>query len=311
MRASVLIGLDPWSEDRAPVRFGAAVSRFTGAPLTVVSVDAASEAMGPVGRGQDDAGQPTGEVARRLAQVASELRALGIAAECRVLGGASVPAGLHAAAESLHAGMIVVGATQRGELGRALAGSTADRLLHGAPCPVAVVPDGWEAGGGLHTLAVAFVDTPEGREALDSALALARRAGVRPRVLVAVEPRRFGRAEGGRPGHEATTFDASGADVDAASRRVREVAAGIAPDVEVEVDASVQDAAEFLVAASERVDLLICGSRGYGPKRAVLLGGVSRRVTAEAACPVVVLARGTEVGLRPLVEEDAALAART
>jgi nucleotide-binding universal stress UspA family protein len=49
------------------------------------------------------------------------------------------------------------------------------------------------------------------------------------------------------------------------------------------------------------VDLLICGSRGYGPARSVLLGGVTRRVTAEAHCPVIVLPRGTEAGLQALL----------
>jgi nucleotide-binding universal stress UspA family protein len=44
----------------------------------------------------------------------------------------------------------------------------------------------------------------------------------------------------------------------------------------------------------------VCGSRGYGPRRAVLLGGVSRRVTAEAECPVIVLARGVEASLQAL-----------
>ena len=65
------------------------------------------------------------------------------------------------------------------------------------------------------------------------------------------------------------------------------------------------DPADFLIAASENIDLLVCGSRGYGPRRAVLLGGVSRRVTTEAHCPVIVLARGAEAGLDALIGEQA------
>jgi hypothetical protein len=41
------------------------------------------------------------------------------------------------------------------------------------------------------------------------------------------------------------------------------------------------------------VDLLVMGSRGYGPGLAVLLGGVSRRVTTAARCPVLVMPRGS------------------
>jgi hypothetical protein len=40
------------------------------------------------------------------------------------------------------------------------------------------------------------------------------------------------------------------------------------------------------------------GSRGYGPLRAVLLGGVSRRLMVEAHCPVIVVPRGVEAGSR-------------
>jgi hypothetical protein len=55
------------------------------------------------------------------------------------------------------------------------------------------------------------------------------------------------------------------------------------------------------VRVSEHLDLLVCGSRGYGPVRAVLLGSVSRRVTAQAYCPVIVMARGVKGALEQLM----------
>ncbi len=36
---------------------------------------------------------------------------------------------------------------------------------------------------------------------------------------------------------------------------------------------------------------MVCGSRGYGPVRAVVLGGVSRALVDGAPCPVLVLPR--------------------
>jgi nucleotide-binding universal stress UspA family protein len=39
-------------------------------------------------------------------------------------------------------------------------------------------------------------------------------------------------------------------------------------------------------------DLLVCGSRGYGPVRRVLLGGVSSRVVRHSKVPVVLTPRG-------------------
>ena len=55
------------------------------------------------------------------------------------------------------------------------------------------------------------------------------------------------------------------------------------------------DPATTLVAESELgLDLLLMGSRGYGPVRSVLLGGVSEAVVRGAACPVVVVPRGAD-----------------
>ena len=49
--------------------------------------------------------------------------------------------------------------------------------------------------------------------------------------------------------------------------------------------------ADMLIGLSETVDILVMGSRGYGPLKAVLLGGVSGQVIRSAACPVVVVPR--------------------
>ena len=54
---------------------------------------------------------------------------------------------------------------------------------------------------------------------------------------------------------------------------------------------AVGNAAEILADGSEDLDLLVLGSRGYGPLHSVLVGGVAGRVVREAACPVLVLPR--------------------
>jgi nucleotide-binding universal stress UspA family protein len=303
MPKPILVGYDPRSADRAPIRFGVAAARFIGAPLVVGSV-VADSGGGRMGHGEMEDEVP-GDAASSPEDVRRELAAEGVRAECRAIEGASAPAGLHNAAEQLDAGLLVVGSSARGQRSRLVRGSTAERLLHGAPCPVAVVPRDWEEGGGLSAVGVAFADSPEGREALDSGLALARSAGATVRVLVAIKAKEFGRSAAGRPGGEATSYDAAGAEIDAFRDGLLAEASRIEPGLAVEVDVSAQDAAEFLVAASEHLDLLVCGSRGYGPKRAVLLGGVSGKVTAAAHCPVIVLARGVDEGMRALLGDRA------
>jgi nucleotide-binding universal stress UspA family protein len=54
-------------------------------------------------------------------------------------------------------------------------------------------------------------------------------------------------------------------------------------------------AAEVLVAQSDDLDLLIAGSRGYGPRAAVLLGTTTHALMRRAACPGLVLPRGTSL----------------
>jgi nucleotide-binding universal stress UspA family protein len=95
--------------------------------------------------------------------------------------------------------------------------------------------------------------------------------------------------------------------IDAELRSLAEEAAAVATPaaagVAVDIDVEVADPADVLLALSEEVDVLVCGSRSYGARPAALLGGVTRRVTAEAACPVILLAHGAEVGLRALIAE--------
>jgi nucleotide-binding universal stress UspA family protein len=55
--------------------------------------------------------------------------------------------------------------------------------------------------------------------------------------------------------------------------------------------------AAALASASTDLDLLVCGSRGLGPLRTLLLGGTSHALVRRAACPVLVVPPGTEATL--------------
>jgi nucleotide-binding universal stress UspA family protein len=85
-----------------------------------------------------------------------------------------------------------------------------------------------------------------------------------------------------------------------AEKHLREVVATLHDGVGVGVDTFIGDPGDVLIDLSAHLDLLVCGSRGYGPLRAVLLGSVSRRITAEARCPVIVIPRGVKAALETL-----------
>jgi nucleotide-binding universal stress UspA family protein len=178
--------------------------------------------------------------------------------------------------------------------------------MHGAPCPIAIVPHEWEAGGGLNTIGVAYVDTDEGREALRGAHALARRTGAKLRVLTAVKAglSAYGATEATTPVQAGKGItDIEGELRTQAEKALRRQTEALGDGVPVETDAFVEDPADVLIRVSENLDLIVCGSRGYGPLRAVLLGGVSRRLAADARCPVIVLPRGVEASLEALMAE--------
>jgi nucleotide-binding universal stress UspA family protein len=64
-----------------------------------------------------------------------------------------------------------------------------------------------------------------------------------------------------------------------------------------------------LVTQSEDLDLLVTGSRGYGPLRAVLLGGVTGRLASLARCPLLVVPRGAGASLETPLSASSARAA--
>jgi nucleotide-binding universal stress UspA family protein len=314
MSKPILVGYDPRRADRAPVDFGVAAARFTGAPLVVVAVQAGAPVL-PISPGGT---QPYAiatvdedlvtDCSEALREIEAELGAAGITVECRQLRSTSAARALHEAAEQEDAGLLVVGSSRRSVAGRVLAGSTAQGLLAGAPCPVGVVPLDWTARS-PSTIGVAWVDSPEGHEALRGAHAIARRAGATLRVISVVKVGLGARVEtethtAGQLGKDLE--DVVGEHMLAARKQMERAVEQLGDDVPVELDPLVGDPAEVLVDVSRHVDLLVCGSRGYGPVRAVMLGSVSRRVTAEARCPVIVLPRGVKASLEALVAEAAA-----
>jgi nucleotide-binding universal stress UspA family protein len=308
MARPILCGYDPRRGDRAPLELGLAMARLTGAPLIVAVV----EAIGPTLSGAYVDPDLLPDCSGVVGQLRAESAGAGVSVDCRVVLGTSAARALHLAAEDEDAGLIVVGSSRRSGPGRVLAGATALALLHGAPCPVGVAPQGWTPAsrdGWPATIGVGYVDGDEGREALRGAHALARRAGATLRVITVVRET-LAIALESEPGYVAGQFGRDREDVEGEHRWRAEQAARLAlaeldgdGGPRAEVDALVGDPVDVLVDLSGHLDLLVCGSRGYGPLRAVLLGSVSARVVAAAHCPVIVVARKARASLESLVAE--------
>jgi nucleotide-binding universal stress UspA family protein len=298
--APVIAAFDPHSAARAPVEFGIAASRVTQAPLVVVAVLKGGRRVSSDGTATDGDGA--------LERLHLDLGRRDVAADIRVFDDGTPARGLERAMQELEPELMIVAATRRSAAGSMLIGTTAERVLHASRCPVAVVPQGYEApADGVRLIGVAFAPTPEGRDALAAAAALARSRQVALRAITVLDPRHAGEQSTGlmaRQHHDAApTEDAHARERLGAEAAFRHAVAETAAGLDVDLDVLAQDPADGLVAAAGHVDMLVMGSRAYGPRRGILLGSVSRQVMERAPCPVLVIPRGASEATATLLAD--------
>lgn len=195
---------------------------------------------------------------------------------------------LHRLAEAEHADLLVIGSAHHSKVGRRILGDVGRNVLHGAPCPVAVAPHGYaeRETNAVGSVGVAFDYSPEAQHALTLASALAgeQHAGLRVREVVAPEviP-----AIGGYP--MVNVDELSDELRDNAQQRLDAVVSGLDGDVEVDAQAVLGSAHDQLDELAGEVDLIVCGSRGWGAFRRVMLGSTSDHLVHHAPCAVLVV----------------------
>lgn len=211
----------------------------------------------------------------------------GLVVEARPIESGSPARGLHELADEEGASLIVVGSTHRGAVGRVMVGSVGEVLLAGAPTAVAVAPNGFagEAPGSIGVIGVGFNGSPEGHVALRAAAALAAQTGARLRAIAVEEDFAHARHSLKPPHH--TGFPL-GEELDRALDE-----AGVAGAERVVLKGAT---VSCLCEAGDEVDMLVIGSRGYGPLRHALVGSVSAHLMRSCPVPVVVMPRGAAAG---------------
>ena len=220
---------------------------------------------------------------RRLEAAAVDV---GVDAERHAVADASPARALQRAAQEQDADLLVVGSCHRGAAGRVLLGDVSRGVLHGAPCPVAVVPHRFRATGGrLGTILVAFDGSPEAREALQ--LAANVREDLGASLVVASAIGSF------------SVFNVSPQLIDwkgildaeraEAGDEIRAALDELGAMAETRIVAG--DAGLVIARASEDADVIVTGSRGWGALKRVALGSTSDHLVHHAACPVVVVPR--------------------
>jgi nucleotide-binding universal stress UspA family protein len=286
----IAVGCDGSAGGRDAVALGAAIASATGGQLSLVGVFPPS--FLPV-EGVTDRKTMRAQATRTLRQQ-RDLLAPG--AFVHTVADMSTARALRHFAERRHADLVVIGSSHAAARGHATIGRTGRQLIYDAPFSIAVAERGLhERNRGLRAIGVGYDSGPESHAALAVAGALA--TGARAKLLVrrVVEDRvpvLSGDAW-------ITLADWDHGDIWADERRsaLDEAQAAVSRlELHAEVSATIGDPGYEIRAFSNGVDLVVVGSRRWGPVARLVTGGVGETLVASAGCSVLIVRRPRSTG---------------
>jgi nucleotide-binding universal stress UspA family protein len=209
----------------------------------------------------------------------SERDSAGVQAQLISIQALSPGRGLHEQAESQGADLLVVGSCRHGALGRAMLGDDTRDALNGAPCAVAIAPVSYaEHPAPPARIGIAYNGSPESQRALTIARELSVQTGASLHALEVVSIPTVA--------YTGLVAPALGASIDL---MLEEANARMQKLSDVEGRAAYGLAGEELAAFGDEVDLLILGSRSYGPLKRLVLGSTSDYLQRHSRCALLVL----------------------
>lgn len=202
----------------------------------------------------------------------------------------SAPGGLLQAVAELKAEALVLGSASEGSLGQVVVGSTADRLLHSSPVPLAICPRGYRGSKShrLTRITAAYPGTADSLHVVERCAALAKQLQIPLRVITfAVRGRTMYPPEVG--------LDAETSILQSWALASREALAALKTNGIVGDDVQLQVATgngwdQALDAPDwDDGDLLAIGTSPQGPIARVFLGSKGTKIVRHSPVPVLVL----------------------
>lgn len=187
--------------------------------------------------------------------------------------------GLIRAAEDTEASLIVIGASTRGLASRYSVGNVARALLHAAPVPVALAPQGYRRTDPVTRLTCAVGRRAGADDVIAVAIASAERRGL-PLRLVSLVP-----LDTGLPDPERAEEDANRLLAEAAAP----LAAGGRVSVETARGTSIEEAIDAL--AWDEGEVLLVGSSRLAQHTRIFLGSTAAKILRTLTVPMVVVPR--------------------
>lgn len=216
-------------------------------------------------------------------------------ADVKCIGDASVGRGLHVLAEDTGADLLVIGSSRDGLLHRVMVGDETREALNGASSAVAIAPAGYAgATRMMREIGVGYNGSPESEHALRVARELAAETGAKVSAFEAVSVPTV--VAHGRTAPDSTPI----------KNLVDDARGRIAALGDIEPHAAYGRPAEELAVYSASLDLLVIGSRDYGPLGRLVHGSTTHQLARSARCPLLVLTRAARrVEAKQTVGEEA------
>jgi nucleotide-binding universal stress UspA family protein len=283
----IAVGVDDNPEAFDAMVLATTIARVTTADVILATVypDLPARLLRKLGRGRTEAEA----LLRKLnAFMAPEARAV-------VEADWSVPHALARVVSREHPDLLVLGSSRHALEGRVRIGMHTRQLLGEAKCSLAVAPRGLspEGQGRLTVIGTGYDGTPEAEQAIRQAGSLARAADARLRVRAVVDDRLpYVGWTPVRPYIQGMWDDVIAPEIESLRQAAQREASATGADFTVEVGSGAP--VDELIALSDEVDLLVIGSRRWGPAVRVLLGSTGEELMHNARCSMMVVPRPAE-----------------
>jgi nucleotide-binding universal stress UspA family protein len=279
----IAVGVDGSAEGRDAIALGAALAAATGAGLSLIGVHPSS--WFPVPGATDRATLH----AQALDTLHRERDLLAPRALVEAVADTSVARALLHSAQRWHADILVLGSASSAPDGRTAISTHGRQLLHDLPFALALAPRGLHlAPVRLEHIGAGYDGGPEARAALEFAGKIGRATGATLAVASVIDNR--------IPALSLVQWTARDAwqQIWDGRREAAQAAAEQAVSplcLNAEVTATVGDPGVELRDLTERIDLMVVGSRRWGRLARMVVGGVGETLVADAACPVLIVPR--------------------
>lgn len=298
----IAVGVDGYPEGRDAVVLGETIAETTGGDLLLVAVHIDPLIVLPAGMDWKALEEQTEKTLREARdELAPDAR---VDVETDLF----VARALERLVRREHRDLLVLGSSRRGEEGRVRIGKRARQLLTECECPIAIAPRGMhrEPGRRFARIGVGYDGSPEAQAALGLATTIAAAKGAELHVRAVVDDRiqsigwsRLGTGPAIVSGFGWSAIGSAGVtpgwdevvQTTVEALRAQLADSTIATAEKVKADVQLGRPANALLELSEEVDLLLIGSRRWGPVARVILGATGEAVLHDASCPVLVVPR--------------------